>query len=41
METLSALDRRVTRLTWTIYGWGMVLTAEVLIMLGMVLWWGR
>jgi hypothetical protein len=41
MVTLSALDRRVTRLTWTIYGWGVVLTAEMLVMLGMVLWWDR
>jgi hypothetical protein len=41
METLSALDHRMTRLTWTIYSWGVVLTAEVLVMLGMVLWSGR
>jgi hypothetical protein len=39
--SLEALDRGMTHLQWAIYGWGLVLTAEVLLMMGSVLWWGR
>jgi hypothetical protein len=39
--SLEALDRGVTRLKWAIAGWGLVLTAGVLLLTGWVLWWGR
>jgi hypothetical protein len=37
--SLEALDRGVTRLQWAMAGWGLVLTAEGLLMAGFV-WWG-
>jgi hypothetical protein len=39
--SFDALDRGVTRLKWAIYGWGLVLTAEVLLRTGVVWWWGQ
>jgi hypothetical protein len=39
--SLDRLDRAVTRLKWAIYGWGLVLTAEVLLLTGLVWWWDR
>jgi hypothetical protein len=40
-STLDDLDRRVTCLKRVMYGWGLILTAEVLLLTGVVLWWGR
>jgi hypothetical protein len=39
--SIDDLDRRLTCLKWTIYGWGLVLTAEVLLLTGLMRWWGR
>jgi hypothetical protein len=38
--SLNTLDHRITRLRWAIAGWGLVLTAEVLLRAGVVWWWG-